>query len=188
MLMPLSMAGSCGVEAHVQWLESSGEIIEHDCHAVGVGVEVLLGHPSINIGVNVSPKSMRKVLEIMVAIPLDVSARMVIEITENLLEDKKTASQFMLILSRMGTKVAVDDYGSGVREGLGDIMIGGFLPDIIKFASTCIPRKHIENVMSYSARLGIATVMEKIEDNAMLRLCDEFGIHYGQGYFLDGKR
>lgn len=188
MLMPFAMAGGNGVETYVQWLESTGEIVEHDCLAIEIGTGILLGDTSLNLGVNVSPRSIPRVAHILSRIPLEASRRMVIEITENYREDKKQSYQFMLALSRIGTKVAIDDYGSGVREGLGDLTIGGLLPDIIKFSSPIIPRKHIENAMHYANKLSITAVMEKIENDAALRLCNDFGIECGQGYLLNGTR
>lgn len=189
MLMPASMAGDHStIEAYVQWLESTGKIVEHDRLAIEIGTEILLGDPRLVLGVNVSPRSIPHVAEILSGIPLEASRRMVIEITENYREDKKYSYQLMLTLSRIGTKVALDDYGSGVREGLGDLMIGGLLPDIIKFSSPMLPRKHIESAMHYAAKLGITTVMEKIEDDAALHLCNDFGISCGQGYLLNGTR
>lgn len=187
--MPASMAGGhATIEAHVQWLESTGKIIEHDRLAIEIGVDLLLGDPCLSLGVNVSPRSIPHVAEILSRIPLEASQRLVIEITENYREDKKYSYQLMLALSRIGTKVALDDYGSGVREGLGDLTIGGLLPDIIKFATPILPRKHIESAMHYVSKLGITAVMEKIEDEAALRLCDDFGISCGQGYLLNGTR
>lgn len=188
MLMPFAMAeGSC-VEAYVQQLESTGKIVEHDSLAIKIGAEILLGDPNLNLGVNVSPRSIPHIAEILSRVPLEASRRMIIEITENYREDKKHSYQLMLALSRIGTKVAIDDYGSGVREGLGDLTIGGLLPDIIKFSSPMIPRKHLENTMHYAIKLGITAVMEKIEDDTALRLCNDFGIKCGQGYLLNGTR
>lgn len=188
MLMPFAMAEGGSIEAHIQWMENTGKIVAHDCLAIEIGTEILLGYPNMELGVNVSPRSIPRVLEILSRIPLEASRRMVVEITENYREDKKHSCQFMLALSRIGTKVAIDDYGSGVREGLGDLVIGGLLPDIIKFSSPIIPRKHIESAMHYASKLGITAVMEKIEDDAALRLCNDFGIKCGQGYLLNGKR
>lgn len=189
MLMPISMArGHPSVEAHVQWLESTGKIVDHDRLAIEIGTEILLGDPHLVLGVNVSPRTIPYAAEFLSGIPLEASRRLVIEITENHREDKKYSYQLMLALSRIGTKVALDDYGSGVREGLGDLTIGGLLPDIIKFANPMLPRKHIESAMHYAAKLGITAVMEKIEDDAALRLCNDFGISCGQGYLLNGTR
>jgi diguanylate cyclase (GGDEF)-like protein/PAS domain S-box-containing protein len=117
-------------------------------------------------------------------------SRFGIEITETAaVEDVSRARTFVEALKRIGCRVALDDFGSGYSSiyYLNNLPVdcvkidGGF----VKSLRDSPKDQHIVRaIVELSKGFGIVSTAEFIEDAETLELLREYGVHYGQGFFL----
>lgn len=117
-------------------------------------------------------------------------SRIVVELTETAtLENVHRAILFMKSLRKLGIRFALDDFGVGFSS-LGTLRK---LPvDYLKIDGSFIRglpddsiNQHLVKAFVEMARgLGKQTVAEFVEDEATLRLLKEYGVEYGQGYYI----
>jgi PAS domain S-box-containing protein len=114
----------------------------------------------------------------------------VFELTEDqLLADEVAGSAFARGLRRIGSAVAVDDFGtgsSGLRQ-FKDLPADYLKIDVefIRDLSRHPENRHVvEAVVRLAKGFGRATVAEGVEDLATLQILDELGVDFAQGYAL----
>ncbi len=117
-------------------------------------------------------------------------SRFGIEITETAaVEDVSRARTFVEALKRIGCRVALDDFGSGYSSiyYLNNLPVdcvkidGGFVKSLRESRKD----QHIVRaIVELSRGFGIVSTAEFIEDAETLELLREYGVHYGQGFFL----
>ncbi len=112
------------------------------------------------------------------------------EITEtsaiaNLLE----AAQFIKVLKAVGCTFALDDFGSGLSSfaylqslPIDYLKIDGSL--VRQISNNTMQRHMVESIHKIGEMMGIGTVAEYVEDQAILDALNSMGVHYGQGYHL----
>ncbi|MCH9814815.1 MAG: EAL domain-containing protein [Epsilonproteobacteria bacterium] len=116
--------------------------------------------------------------------------QIVFEITESeAIEDFNTIKQFIKDVRAMGVKIAIDDFGSGYSNFANIIELK---PDFLKIDGSLI--KEIDTNMNqylivkaisiFAHDLGITTVAEFIENEAIFEKTKELGIDEFQGYYF----
>ncbi|GIJ46679.1 hypothetical protein Val02_35650 [Virgisporangium aliadipatigenens] len=120
--------------------------------------------------------------------------RLVLELTEialigNFTEACRTAGR----LRRLGCGLALDDFGAGY----GSFRYLKYLPvDQVKIDGDFVvglghsraDRAMVEAVVSVCRALGVRAVAESVEDPATLRVVEELGVDYCQGYLIGRPR
>jgi len=88
-----------------------------------------------------------------------------------------------------GLRVAIDDFGAGFA---GLSLLFHSQPDFVKIDKLFITniaqdlrkRIFVSNIINLARNLGIAVIAEGIETSADLRICQDMGCDFGQGYFI----
>ena len=121
---------------------------------------------------------------------LDLS-RITFEVLENVNSVAKddTTTQTIQALKRFGCKIAIDDFGVEHSNFLRLLELdfdylkldGVFIKDI---AASSKSRKIVEAVVNLSKTLGIKTVAEFVENEAIYEILKEIGVDYAQGYYI----
>jgi len=122
-----------------------------------------------------------------VGFPLD---RITFEVTENeRINDTAFMRRIFTTYRHHGFKLALDDFGTG-HANLAVLL--ELEPDIIKIDRRLVagadqnPRATmiLSSLVGLAQRLGVATVAEGIETESELRLLQDLGVTYGQGFLL----
>ena len=171
-----------------------------EAHAVGLGVELELLAITEAVGtfdaaagylaVNVSPAALRTpALQNFLRQSPDAD-RLVLELTEHaVIDDYESIAVCIKDLRALGTRLAVDDAGSGFASMRHIIDLA---PDIVKLDRSivdhvdCDPAREalVRSLVRFSADIGAAVVAEGIERDEELAACRELGVTAGQGYLL----
>jgi EAL domain-containing protein (putative c-di-GMP-specific phosphodiesterase class I) len=123
-----------------------------------------------------------------------VGGRICFEITETAaITDLKHALNFMYALKERGCRFALDDFGSGLSSfgylkalPVDYLKIDGrFIQDLIEDPFDCAI---VQAVQQIGRVLGIKTIAESVESEAILERVKAIGIDFGQGYTLDVPR
>ena len=111
------------------------------------------------------------------------------EIVETvLIDDFDAFNSFVLEVKKLGSSVAVDDFGSGYSS-LSYLLSINF--DILKFDGSLI--KNIKNqknfdllktIIAYTKMHKITTVAEHVENYEIFNIVCELGIDFSQGYYF----
>ena len=116
--------------------------------------------------------------------------RVCFEITETAaIQNLTQASQFIAELKEIGCRFALDDFGSGLssfaylRELPVDFLKidGNFVKDIV---DDTVNLAMVEAINQVGHIMGIETIAEYTENDAILTLVRNMGVDYGQGYAL----
>jgi diguanylate cyclase (GGDEF)-like protein/PAS domain S-box-containing protein len=117
-------------------------------------------------------------------------SKLVFEITETeAIHELARATNFIKALKAVGCKFSLDDFGVGFTSFvyLKDMPVdfikidGYFIQHLDKNADDQLFVKAIVDVAN---GLGIKTVAEFVQNDETLKLLDEFGVDYAQGYFI----
>jgi EAL domain-containing protein (putative c-di-GMP-specific phosphodiesterase class I) len=115
--------------------------------------------------------------------------RLVIEITESALLEIEVARPAIEALTRIGVRVAIDDFGIGYSA----LSYLARLPiDIVKIDRSFVvalqhagPEEAIASaIIALARRLGLTTIGEGIETAAQLQQLVDLGCDFGQGFYL----
>ena len=121
---------------------------------------------------------------------LDCHQHVVIEVTErSAIRDYRTFRRTLHHLKSMGFKIAIDDCGSGYAtlEAVAELQ-----PHYLKVGHSLfkgveqdpIRRRLIDLVARAADMIGAETIAEAIETEEQLQVCQELGIHIGQGFLF----
>ncbi|NPA29875.1 MAG: bifunctional diguanylate cyclase/phosphodiesterase [Epsilonproteobacteria bacterium] len=126
--------------------------------------------------------------------------RLIVELLENEPYDSDELVRRLKEIRQFGTRIALDDFGSGYANfalfqkiNIDILKIDGSL---VKSASVDMKSYNIViSIQQFANRLGIETVAEYIHDEATLRIMRDAGVTFGQGHYLgapfpvpDGER
>ena len=110
------------------------------------------------------------------------------EITETaVITNLSKARQFIQALRAIGCKFALDDFGSGLSSFA---YLKNLTVDIIKIdglfvktiANNSIDRAMVESINNIGHVMGLQTIAEFAENDAIINLLKEIGVDYAQGY------
>ncbi|MDC9729106.1 MAG: EAL domain-containing protein [Methyloprofundus sp.] len=110
------------------------------------------------------------------------------EVTETAAISNLTkATEFLQQLRSKGCKIALDDFGSGLSSFayLKELPVdylkidGYFVKDI---AVDSIDKAFVESINQIGQVIGLETIAEFVEDQAILNILTELGVNYAQGY------
>jgi len=112
------------------------------------------------------------------------------EVTETMaIADMRAAVDILSELRSMGCKTALDDFGSGLSSFayLKDLPV-----DIVKIdgqfvknlATNLVDQAMVKAMNEVAQALNKQTVAEFVEDKESFELLAQFGVNYGQGYYL----
>jgi EAL domain-containing protein (putative c-di-GMP-specific phosphodiesterase class I)/AmiR/NasT family two-component response regulator len=141
------------------------------------------------LAVNVSPETLcePRLLELLQTVRAD---RVVLELTERSpIEDHEGAEACLDEIRALGSRLAIDDVGSGF-SGLGHVV--DLSPDLLKFDRSLVggldsdetKRALVARLTSFAAEVGMEVVAEGIETEAELDTLRALGVETGQGFLL----
>ena len=119
-----------------------------------------------------------------------LASRLMVEITETAeIENLSTANSAVQTLREMGYRVGLDDFGAGAASLQ---YLHGIKVDFVKFDGAMIQKigaserddALLAGLAKLCAEMGVTTIAEWIEDDAMARKALALGFQHGQGRYL----
>jgi diguanylate cyclase (GGDEF)-like protein len=150
---------------------------------------------SVKLSFNLSPiqlsteASGERILEIIGELGFPAS-RLQVEVTETaLMADFDVARKNLALLRRAGASIVLDDFGAGyasisyLREiNFDAIKLDGSLVTSITEVGPALPL--LRGVLALCQAMGRQCIAEHVETSAQLRILQQLGCRYGQGYVL----
>lgn len=146
--------------------------------------------PALTLSVNVSPSSLADQAwhdQFTRDVTPDLAGRLILEVTESVaVHDFDAARDFVSEAHRLGTQVAIDDFGAGFTSfrnlrGLGIDMVkidGSF---VMNMAKSPDDRTFVEAMIHLARQLGITCVAEWVQNERTAHILASAGCHYIQG-------
>lgn len=119
-----------------------------------------------------------------------IGKRVVFEIVESEgIEKYDRIVEFISNVKRYGSKIAIDDFGSGYSNFNYLLKLQA---DYIKLDGSLIKhmdtdqnaRTLVETIVSFAKKLNMKTIAEYVENETILEIVNEIGINYSQGYLF----
>jgi EAL domain-containing protein (putative c-di-GMP-specific phosphodiesterase class I) len=116
--------------------------------------------------------------------------RVVFEILETEeLCDFETVNEFISRVRYFGAKIAIDDFGSGYSNFhyLLKMKVNFYKIDasLIRYITEDSDSKLlVESIVHFAKKLGVETIAEYVENEAIANECKRLGIDYLQGYYF----
>ena len=175
--------------------EESGQIREIDRWVIRKAIERVKQNPELSLAVNLSGKVLDDPsLLAWFHVQLQESAidpsRLIVEITETAaVANVQEAINFMREIKSLGCRFALDDFGSGfssfayLKQLPVDIVKidGAFIQNL---ATSDQDQLFVKALTDVAKGLGKITVAEFVEDADTLRLLEDFGVDFAQGYHI----
>jgi len=120
----------------------------------------------------------------------NIGHRVVFEIVESeSIENFEAVLAFIATVKKYGCKVAIDDFGTGYSNFIYLVRLN---PDYIKIDGSLIrdictndtTELVVKNLVSFAKDLGMKTIAEFVENEAIFLKVKELGIDYSQGYYF----
>jgi diguanylate cyclase (GGDEF)-like protein/PAS domain S-box-containing protein len=158
-------------------------------------VEELSASPGVSLALNMSvlsttdPAWLRLLTDLLKERP-GIARSLLIEITETaVLEDVKEAGRFVAAVREMGCRVALDDFGAGytsfrhLQEMAVDMVKidGSFVKSLVERVDS---RLFVRTLQTFASGMGLKTVAECVESEAVANILVEHGVDYLQGYYF----
>lgn len=176
-----------------QYIKMSKQVIQHV-------FSILKQNPEIEISINVDLTDLEN-MDMMKLITENlykyrkVASRITFEILEdNEVTDYDKVQYIIQQLKIYGSKVALDDFGSGYTNY---IYLIGLDIDVIKIDGSLIkslqtsPQRAtlvLKSIQTLAKELNVELVAEFVSDESIYQLVKELGIEYVQGYYLGEPR
>jgi EAL domain-containing protein (putative c-di-GMP-specific phosphodiesterase class I) len=117
--------------------------------------------------------------------------RIYFEITETaVVADPDAAIEFMALISQLGCRFALDDFGSGTasygqlkRMPVHLIKIDGQF--VVNIETNLLDQAIVRSTCEVARALGLPVVAEFVENDAQLAILKEIGVDFVQGYAID---
>ena len=175
----------------IDFLEKSEFITEFEDILIKNAVEKIKQW-GIKISINISGRSFldKYFYKKFENIPQDIRQNMILEVTEReLLRDIKLAQHNIQNLKKLGLSIAIDDFGTGYSSFsyLKDLQIDilkidiSFIRDMLKGKSE---QAIVETIIQLAHRLGMKTLAEGVEEKEQIKMLQNFGCDYLQGYYF----
>ena len=184
-----------GTQATVAFIEALGIANAFDLAVASKVLSLAEQQPGAHIAFNVSGATIASpssfgMLAAILAKGRKLAPRLLIEITETAaIADLENAGKAAAALKAMGYRVGLDDFGAGSAS----ISYLHAIPvDFVKFDGAMIKKigssKRDDGLLAGLAKLcgemGVGTIAEWIESEAMAKAAREMGFQYGQGKWL----
>jgi diguanylate cyclase (GGDEF)-like protein len=124
----------------------------------------------------------------------DIGRRIVFELLESEgIENFEEVSRFIERMKSKGSKIAIDDFGSGysnfayiLRLHVDYLKLDASLikPIVEDGHARCI----VETIVSFARKLGIQTIAEFVHNEPVQNIVQEIGVDFSQGYFIGEPR
>ena len=149
---------------------------------------------SINLSMNdiKDPMCRKSIYEALSTYPNP--ERVVFEILETEeLCDFETVNKFISRVRYFGAKIAIDDFGSGYSNFhyLLKMKVNFYKIDesLIRYITEDSDSKFlVESIVHFAKKLGVETIAEYVENEAIANECKRLGIDYLQGYYFGKPR
>lgn len=148
-------------------------------------------HLSINVsGVSVGDPHWRKLFDDVVRIAPDVVRRLTVELTETAaLQDLEDTESFVHRIREAGARVAIDDFGAGYTS-FRNLQILDI--DLVKIDGTFVKnlsgskdnQAFVRTLVDLAKNFEIATVAEWVGNEEDVRLLQDYGVDYLQGFYF----
>jgi diguanylate cyclase (GGDEF)-like protein len=184
--------------AFIPVAERYGLMSKVDCWVLRRVCEHILATPldatifAVNLsGQSLSSKEVMKKLVTIVFESRIPPGRLCIEVTEtSAISNLEVARRFMIVLQEHGCYTALDDFGSGLssfaylsKMPLDYLKIDGvFIKSILTDKSSLAM---VEAIHYVAKKMGLMTIAEYVEDEAMVQQLKKIGIDMAQGYYYD---
>ena len=148
-----------------------------------------------HVGVNLSAESI-VTMDLVALIELEIQqgdidpSNLVFEITETaLMRDMHKGEAFARGVVELGCALALDDFGTGFGTFtyLKKLPISYLKIDIefVRDLVTSTANQHVvKAIVNLAQGFGCQTIAEGVEDEATLKLLREFGVDFGQGFYI----
>ena len=175
--------------------EQSGQIHEIDRWVIRKAIDRVQERSGLSLSVNLSgrvlddPSLLEWFHEELKKSAID-PGRLIVEITETAaVANVQDAIAFMREIKALGCRFALDDFGSGfssfayLKQLPVDIVKidGAFIQQL---ATSADDQLFVKALTDVARGLGKVTVAEFVEDAETLRLLEEFGVDFAQGYYI----
>ncbi len=156
--------------------------------------EFLLANPtgvSINLSFeDILDQSVKDYIDRIYAKNPTIFSRLCFELTESEgIQNFDIVSRFIKEMKQRGCQVAIDDFGTGysnfdylIRLDVDVLKIDGSL--IRNIQQERNSRLIVENIVDFTRKMGIKTVAEFVESEALLTEVKRLKIDYSQGYYI----
>ena len=148
----------------------------------------------VNFSINLSGQSLNHEFSEFLENELDAidldAGRVCFEITETaVISNLNAAINLIERIRARGCKFSLDDFGSGLSSFsyLQNIPVdylkidGSFVKDIV---DDPVSRAIVDSINRVGIAMNLQTIAEYVENDAVLEVIREIGVHYGQGYGL----
>ncbi|EQB40687.1 hypothetical protein M947_00110 [Sulfurimonas hongkongensis] len=124
----------------------------------------------------------------------DIGSKVVFEIVESeYIENFQTVKNFIDEVKRYGCKIAIDDFGTGYSNFEYLIKLKA---DYLKIDGSLIKNIDtdenaflvVSTIVEFSKKLGMKTIAEFVENEAIFKIVKELEIDYSQGYYFSAPR
>ena len=180
-----------GTGETVKFIEALGIANAFDLAVANKVLGLIEQQPHAHVAFNVSGATIASPASFgMLAKRRKLAPRTLIEITETAaIADLESAGKAIQALRQMGYRVGLDDFGAGAASVN---YLHAFQVDFVKFDGAMIQKigssKRDDALLAGLAKLcgemGVTTIAEWIESEAMAKAAREMGFHHGQGKFL----
>ncbi|MEW6573348.1 MAG: EAL domain-containing protein [Bacillota bacterium] len=179
--------------------ERFGLMPQIDCWVVKSALRALQENPDIEVFINISAASLGNdyLLECIVTNVKESGVaphRLGFEITETaVVKDFGNAEEWLKELRNLGCRFALDDFGARYSSFHWFNLLAGNYLDFLKIDGAFIRTLEtaptswsiVQAMNTVAHALGKKTIAEWVENEATLKVVQEIGIEYAQGYYLD---
>jgi EAL domain-containing protein (putative c-di-GMP-specific phosphodiesterase class I) len=184
-----------GTQATVAFMEALGIVNSFDLAVASKVLSLLDQQRDVHVAFNVSGATIATpasfgMLGAILAKGRKLAPRILVEVTETAaIADLESAGKAIGALKALGYRVGLDDFGAGSASVN---YLHAFPVDFVKFDGAMIKKigssKRDDALLAGLAKLcgemGVTTIAEWIESEAMAKAAREMGFHQGQGKWL----
>ena len=166
-----------------------------DHRALQIALDDLIAYPDVTLALNISSltvtdQSWLRTLVSRITSNPSIAERLIVEITETAaLEDFEVSARFVTAVRSLGCKVALDDFGSGytsfrhMKALTVDVVKidGAFVKDLDTNADNQL---FVRTLLGLADGFGLTTVAECVETHSEVRILQDEGAHYLQGWYF----
>jgi diguanylate cyclase (GGDEF)-like protein len=179
----------------IPMLERRGLVRLFDQRVLELAIEMLGADPTLNLSVNVSPRSLNDpewfdAFIACTAAARGKASRLIVEITETAtIENPARIAKLLGRIKDQGARVAIDDFGAGhtslrhLRAFPIDILKidGAFTQNLRRSTDD---RFYVRTLVELAGHLGVETVAEWVDDEMQASMLRDWGVTYLQGHLV----